>query len=87
MRKVNSRDEAYKNMMKVAKRIAITILCCVPIIIIFGYLTRNVITSNTLQILCFTLIMGVAVTIVEVIARAKENKKEQEIETKRDVFK
>ena len=87
MRKINSRDEAYKNIMKVAKRIAITILCCVPVMIIFGYLTRKVITSNALQIACFMLIMGIAVAVVEVIARAKEKKQKEVIETKRDVFK
>ena len=31
-------------------------------------------------------IMGVAVAIVEVVARAKEKKQKEEIETKRDVF-
>ena len=87
MRKINSRDEAYKNIMKVAKRIAITILCCVPVMIIFGYLTRKVITSDVAQIICFVLIMAVAVTVVEIIARAKEKKQKEEIETKRDVFK
>lgn len=87
MRRVNNRDDAYKNMMKVAKRIAITILCCVPLMIIFAYLTRKVITSNVVQILCFMLIMGVAVVVVEVIARAKEKAKSEEIEPKKDVFK
>ena len=87
MRRINNRNEAVNNMMKVAKRIAITILCCVPVMIIFGYLTRNVIKSNALQIVCFMLIMGVAVAVVEVIARAKEKAKSEEIETKRDVFK
>ena len=87
MRKVNSRNEAYKHMMKVAKRIAITILCCVPVMIIFAFLTRKVITSNVVQILCFMLIMGIAVAVVEVIARAKEKAKAEEIETKKDVFK
>ena len=86
MRRVNSRDEAYKNIMKVAKRIAITILCCIPVIIIFGYLTRNIITSDALQIVCFTLIMGIAVTVEEILVRAKEKAKAEEIETKRDVF-
>ena len=87
MRRVNNRDQAFKNIMKVAKRIAITILCCIPIVIVFGYLTRNIITSDALQIICFTLIMGVAVAVVEIIARAKEKAKSEEIETKRDVFK
>ena len=87
MRKVYNRDDIYKNVMKVAKRVAITILCCVPFMIIFGYLTRRVITSNALQIVCFMLIMAIAVAVVEIIARAKEKTKEQEIETHKDVFK
>ena len=87
MRRVNNRDQAFKNIMKVGKRIAITIACCIPVIIVFGYLTRNIITSDALQILCFTLIMGVAVAVVEIVARAKEKAKAEEIETKRDVFK
>ena len=89
MRKINGRDEAYKGIMKVAKRIGLTILCCIPVLILFGYFTRNVIKSDVLQIVCFMLIMGIAVAVVEVIARAKEKQKaEQEIvEPKKDVFK
>lgn len=87
MRKVNSRDEGYKNAIKVAKRIAITVLCCIPVMLVFAYLTRKIITTNLVQILCFMLIMGIAVAVVEVIARAKEKAKSEEIETKRDVFK
>ena len=87
MKRVNSRDEAYKNAIKVAKRIAITMLCCIPFMIVFAYLTRKVITTNWLQILCFMLIMGIAVAVVEVVARAKEKQRAEEIETKRDVFK
>lgn len=87
MKKINSRDEAYKSALKVAKRIAITILCCIPFILVFAYLTRRVITSNVVQVLCFMLIMGVVVAVEEVIARRKEKQKELEVETKRDVFK
>ena len=89
MRKINNRDETYKSVIKVAKRIAITILCCIPFMIIFSYLTRNIIKSDALQIVCFMLIMGIAVAVVEVVARAKEKAKaEQEmIEPKKDVFK
>ena len=88
MRRVNGRDEAYKNIMKVAKRIGITILCCVPVMIVFWYLTRNVITSDALQIVCFTLIMGIAVLIEELVVRAKEKRKAEQdmIESKKDVF-
>ena len=87
MRKFNGRNEVYKSMMKVAKRIAITILCCVPVMIIFAYLTRNAIKSNAIQIVCFMLIMGIAVAVVEVIARRKEKQQKEIVETKRDVFK
>lgn len=87
MRRVNNRDDAYKNTLKVAKRIAITILCCVPVLIIFGYLTRKVITSDVVQVLCFVMIMGIAVAVEEIIVRTKEKAKSEEIETKKDVFK
>lgn len=87
MNRYNDRNEAYKGIVKVAKRIAITILCCVPVMFLFAYFTRNVITTNGIQIICFMVIMAVAVTIVEVIARTKEKQKEEVVETKRDVFK
>ena len=87
MRRVNNIDDKFKQPFKVAKRIAITILCCVPVMLLFGYFTRNIIKTNGLQILCFMLIMGIAVAIVEVVARAKEKAKKEEIETKKDVFK
>ncbi len=89
MRNVINRNDGYKNAIKVAKRIAITILCCIPVLILFGYFTRNVIKSDVLQVVCFMLIMGVAVAVVEVIARAKEKAKQERemIEPKKDVFK
>lgn len=87
MNRYNDRNEAYKGIMKVAKRIALTMLCCVPVLGLFAYFTRNVITQNWAQIICFMVIMAVAVTIVEVVARAKEKQKDEVVETKRDVFK
>ena len=87
MRRVNNIDNKYQGVFKVAKRIAITILCCIPVMILFGYFTRNIIKTNGLQIVCFMVIMGIAVAVVEVIARAKEKAKKEEIETKKDVFK
>ena len=39
----DNRNETYKNMMKVAKRIALEILISLPICIVFAYLTRNII--------------------------------------------
>ena len=87
MRRVNNYDDKFKGYFKVAKRIAITILCCIPALVLFGYFTRNIIKSDALQIVCFVMIMGIAVVVVEVIARAKEKAKKEEIETKKDVFK
>ena len=89
MRPLNQQNETMKKAMKVAKRIAITMLCCLPVLLIFGYLTRNIITSDALQITCFVIIMGVAVAIVEVVARSREKRKEamEQFETKKDVFK
>ena len=78
-----------QNAFKVAKRIAITILISIPFLLAFAFLTRKVITSNGLQILCFVLIMGVFVLVEELIVRAKERrkKKEAQVEEKTDVFK
>ena len=89
MRKFIDKNDTYKNMLKVAKRIAITILCCIPVMVLFGYFTRNVIKSDALQVVCFMLIMGVAVLIEELIVRAKEKAKAEEavVEPKKDVFK
>ncbi len=87
MRRNNDRDLAFKNAMKVAKRVAITILCCVPFMLVFAYLTRNIIKYNWAQILCFMAIMGVAVLIVEIIARKKEKIKLENKDQTRDVFK
>ena len=82
-----TQNDVYNKAFKVAKRIGITVLCCIPVLIAFGYLTRNVIKSNALQILCFTLIMGVAVLVVEVVARRKEKQQKEENQDKKDVFK
>ena len=78
-----------QNAFKVAKRIAITILISIPFLIAFAYLTRKIITSNGLQILCFVLIMGVFVLVEELVVRAREKrkKKEPQVEEKSDVFK
>ena len=85
----DNRNDAYKAIMKNAKRIALEILISLPVCVIFAYLTRNVITSDFLQILCFMVIMGVAVLIGELAYKRKQQKKEaQEIlNPKKDVFK
>ena len=84
-----NQQEITQNIMKLGKRIAITILCCVPFLIAIGYLLRNVITSNAVQILLFMLIMGIAVLIEELIARKRERRRQAKIELEgdKDVFK
>ncbi len=83
----DNRNEAYDNAMKIAKRIAITMLCCVPFLIVFAYLFRNAIHSNGLQIFLFVLIMGVVVLIEELIYRRKAKSKTEIDDDKKDVFK
>ena len=85
----DNRIEKFENLKKVVKRIAITMLVCIPICILFGYFTQNLIKSDALQIVCFMAIMGLGVLIVEIIARKREKKKQEQsiLETKKDVFK
>lgn len=87
MRKVNDRDLAFKKSMKVAKRVALTLICCLPVLVIFAYLTRNVIKYNGVQIICFMVIMSVAVLIVEIVARKKEKITLENMDDTHDVFK
>ena len=82
----NTQNELVEHAFKVAKRIGITLLCCVPVLIAFAYLTRKVITSNALQILCFVGIMAVAVLVEEIVARKREKSKKDNSQNK-DVFK
>ena len=82
----NTNNQQFNNLLKVGKRIAITMLVCVPFLILFGYFTRNVITQNWLQIIIFIVVMGVAVLIEEIIARKREKKK-TEVTKDYDVFK
>ncbi len=83
------KNENVKRIMKRTKRIAITILCCIPVMVAFGYLTRNVITSDVWQCVCFIGIMSVAVLVVELIHAARERKKALKnlVEEDQDVFK
>ncbi len=84
MRRVDN-QELYQSVVKRLKRIAISALCCIPFLIIFAYLTRNIIKSDALIIVIFVAVMLVVVLIVEFIAHKRANKK-QDIEEK-DVFK
>lgn len=85
MRNNINNNPMYQRIMKRAKRIVITVLCCLPILILFGYFTRNIITSQVAQIAIYVVIMLVAVLIEELIFKRKEENK-TEIEDV-DVFK
>ena len=89
MRPINTRNETYKNIMKVGKRVAITILCCLPFIILFAYLMQDKLKSNFWQIFIYVCFMAVVVFVEEIIARNREKKKQAEksLGTKKDVFK
>ncbi len=82
------KNEYLNNAKKVAKRITITMFACIPILVLFGYFTRNIITNRALIILSFVGIMGLAILLVEIIAKHKEKKKSKQpiIETNKDVF-
>lgn len=80
-------NEIYQNLLKRTKRIALTIVCCIPVLIIFAYLTRYYITSRALKIICFMIIMAVAVAIVEVISSKRQKKQEAKKLFEKDVFK
>lgn len=84
----DNRNESFQNMMKIAKRIAIEILISLPFCVVFGYLTKRYIRGFG-QVLCFMVIMAVAVVVGELIFKHKQKKKQaQEIlNPKRDVFK
>ena len=72
-------NDTPENTLKRVKRITWAIVFTIPLIIVFGYLTRNVITSNAVQVICFTIIFGLVVLIEELIY----NKRQKKIEEKR----
>lgn len=83
------RNENLKQAKTKAKRITITIFACIPVLILFGYFTRNIITNRAVNIICFVAIMGFAVLMEELIYNAIKKKKANSVvvETKKDVFK
>ncbi len=76
------------NFIRVAKRIAITVVCCIPFLLVFSFLMRNKLTASWAYILIYLGVFLIAVGIEEVIVRRKEKvKAEKEKLGKRDVFK
>lgn len=85
----NNKSEAYKQAIKIAKRMTITMLCCIPVLIVFAYLMRNIIKSDVVQIICFMVILALAIGIEELIYNQRQKKKQakQLLEKNKDVFK
>lgn len=85
----NTQNETVQNAMKVAKRIAITMFCCLPFMLVFAYLLRNILNKDIYQILFFMAFLAIVVVIEEIVSRKAEKRKKlkQEIEPTKDVFK
>ena len=84
---MKDRQQAYRDAMKTIKRIAITVVCCLPVLIAFAFLTRNVIKSDALLIFIFVAFMAVVVLVEELIYRKIQKKREQVQKDTKDVFK
>ncbi len=82
-----TQQDAYREVFKNAKRIALTVLCCLPVLIVFGYLTREIITNSAIQILIFVLFMGVVVLVEELVHWRIKKKKQTILTEEKDVFK
>ena len=70
------------------KRIGITILCCLPMLIIIGYMIRNLNSVATVAI--FTLFMAVVICVEEYVhirISTKKTLKKKILHKDEDVFK
>ena len=81
--------QQQNNILKGAvKRVGITILCCLPALIIIGYMLRNL--NSVAVVFIFTLFMLVAICIEEYIHIKIANKKKLKnkvLHKNEDVFK
>jgi len=82
-------DKQQKQILKGAvKRIGITVLCCIPALVLIGYWLRNLNSVATVAI--FTLFMLVAICIEEyfhIKISAKRQFKNEVLHKNEDVFK
>ena len=69
------------------KRLGVTILCCLPVLVLIGYFLQSV--NDVLLIFIFVAVMLLAVCIVEYVHRKREQKKEvlKKLHKNEDVFK
>ena len=81
--------QQQNNILKGAvKRVGITILCCLPALIIIGYMLRNL--NSVAVVFIFTLFMLVAICIEEYIhikIATKKQLKNKVLHKNEDVFK
>lgn len=82
---MNRRDMIMKG---VVKRMGITVLCCLPCLVVLGYLTQSI--HRVAQIAIFTLFMAVVICFEEYIhlkISTKKQIKNQILHKDEDVFK
>ena len=81
--------QQQNNLLKgVVKRVGITILCCVPVLVVIGYWLRNLNSVATMAI--YVLVMFVALCFEEYIhlkISAKKQFKNTVLHKNEDVFK
>lgn len=72
----------------IVKRMGITVLCCLPCLVVLGYLTQSI--NRVAQIAIFALFMAVVICFEEYIylkVSAKKQLKKQILHKDEDVFK
>lgn len=81
-------SEIFNRMMKTAKRIVVTMLCCVPFLIVIAYLCRQFL-HGWMQYLLFVAVLGLVVGVEELVFNRLVKRKEAKriIEGNKDVFK
>ncbi len=85
----NNNNIDVHNFIKVAKRISITVIACLPFLLVFSYLMRKKITASWAYILIYLAVFLIVVGIEELIVRHREKQKaeRERLGKSRDVFK
>lgn len=84
---MNKRQQGYVTS-KIIKRIGLTILCCIPFLIILGYFMQGV--NSIATIFTFAVVMLIVVCVEEYITAKKTARKEvlkKTLHKDEDVFK
>ena len=82
----NRIDNSYL-LKSAVKRVGITVLCCIPIMIILGYFLQFL--SDAVLIFIFVAVMILAICVVEYFHRKRQQRKEvlKTLHKNEDVFK